>query len=243
MKKDNHTRSSVYCIFYIEREYYTTINSELEKKGYGNRVKAIIPTVRILRKVVHGRDVYEDVPLLFNYAFIRMPRKLAYSREFLSKLKKQIRGIRGWLKSTEYLHPKKINKRRIDNPDIWDDFSCVAMATKKEVRYFQKLSKQNKHFSVQDILNIKVGDYIVLKGYPYDGIDATVVEVNQTTKMVKLLLYPQMGKMEISLPFDQVIDTVYSNYDPELIIASDRELDMSAITEASINRLLELKQY
>ena len=175
--KKARSSSVVYCIFYIERDYYTTINQELEENGYGKKLRAIVPTVRILRKVVHGREVYEEVPILFNYAFMRMPRELAYSREFMNKLKKQISGIRGWLRSPESLHPKKI-KKRIDNIDIFDDFSLVATATKKEVRHFQRLSRQNKRFSVQDIMNIKVGDYIVLKGYPYDGIDATVVNVN-----------------------------------------------------------------
>lgn len=240
--KKTHTRSVVYCIFYIERDYYTTINQELEEKGYGKKIRAIVPTVRILRKVVHGREVYEEVPILFNYAFMRMPREWAYSREFLNELKKHISGIRGWLMSPESLHPKKI-KKRIDNMDIFDDFSLVAMATKKEVRHFQRLGRQNKRFSVQDIMNINVGDYLVLKGYPYDGIDATVVDVNHTTKMVKLILYPQMGKMEISLPFDQVIDTVYSNYDPELLSVSDQEVDMATITEEVINKVLELRQY
>ena len=73
--KKTHTRSVVYCIFYIERDYYTTINQELEENGYGKKLRAIVPTVRILRKVVHGREVYEEVPILFNYAFMRMPRE------------------------------------------------------------------------------------------------------------------------------------------------------------------------
>ena len=240
--KKTHTRSVVYCIFYIERDYYTKINQELEENGYGKKLRAIVPTVRILRKVVHGREVYEEVPILFNYAFMRMPRELAYSREFMNKLKKQINGIRGWLTSPESLHPKKI-KKRIDNMDIFDDFSMVATATKKEVRHFQKLSRQNKRFSVQDIVNIHVGDYILLKGYPYEGIDATVVNINHTTTMVKLLLYPQIGKMEVSLPFDQVIDTVYSNYDPELLSVTDQEIDMATITEEAINKVLEIRQY
>ena len=154
--KKARSSSVVYCIFYIERDYYTTINQELEENGYGKKLRAIVPTVRILRKVVHGREVYEEVPILFNYAFMRMPRELAYSREFMNKLKKQISGIRGWLRSPESLHPKKI-KKRIDNIDIFDDFSLVATATKKEVRHFQRLSRQNKRFSVQDIMNKRKG--------------------------------------------------------------------------------------
>lgn len=240
--KKSHTRSIVYCIFYLERDYYTRIEKDLESKGYGKDIKAIIPTVRVLKKVVHGREIYDEVPVLFNYAFLRIPRVKAYSRDFMNKLKKQIPGIRGWVKAPESLHPKK-KKRRIDNTDIFDDFSVIATATKKEVRYFQKLGKQNKRFSVEDIMSIHVGDYIVLKGYPYDGIDATVVNVNHNTKMVKLLLYPQMGKMEISLPFDQVLDTIYSNYDPDLLSVSDQEIDMATITEAAINKVLDIRQF
>lgn len=240
--KKIHTTSVVYCIFYIEKDCYETINKELEEIGYGKKIKAIIPTVRILKKVVHGREVYENIPVLFNYAFMRMPRELAYSREFMNKLKKRIRGIRGWLKSPENLHHKKV-KKRIDNIEIFDDFSKVATATKKEVRRFQRIGRDNKRFSIDDILRVKVGEYIVLKGYPYDGIDATIEEINHNTKTVKLLLYPTLGKMEISLPFDQVIDTVYSNYDPDNISSTYNEIDMANITEEAINKVLELKQY
>lgn len=240
--KNYHTQPSVYCIFYLERDYYKRIDKDLERYGYGKLVRAIIPTVRILKKTVGCKEIYEEVPILFNYAFMRIPRSLSYSRDFMNKLKRKIPGIRGWVKSPETLHPRKI-KRRIDNMEVFDDFSLVATATKKEVRYFQKLSKLNKRFSVEDIVNIHIGDYLVLKGYPYDGVDATVLEVNHNTQMVKLLLYPQMGRMEISLPFDQVIHTVYANYDPELLSISDQEIDMARITEAAINKVLDIKQY
>lgn len=233
------TPSTVYCIFYIDREYYTTLNEELSDKGYG-KIKAIVPTVRILRKIVHGTKVYEDIPLLFNYAFMKIPRELAYSRGFMRKLKDDIRGIRGWLKSPESLHPKK-KKKRVDNMDIFDDFSLVATATKKEVRYFQRLSRKNKRYSFKDIMKIKVGDYLVLKSYPYDGIDATIEDINYKTNMITLMLYPTLGKMKVTLTFDQVLDSVYSNYDPELITMGN-DIDMSTITEEAINQVLSLKQ-
>ena len=51
------------------------------------------------------------------------------------------------------------------------------------------------------------------------------------------------GDYILSLPFDQVIDTVYSNYDPELLSVTDQEIDMATITEEAINKVLELRQY
>jgi transcription antitermination factor NusG len=161
----------------------------------------------------------------------------------MNKMARRIPGIRGWLKAPDSLHAKK-KKIRIDNMDIFDDFSQVATATKKEVRRFQRMSRENMRFAVQDLVNMNVGDYIVLKGYPYDGLEATVMEVNHTTKMVRLKLYPTMGTMEVDLPFDQVIDSIYSNYDSELRNrTANFEPDMSKITSEAISRVLDIKQY
>ena len=234
---------SVYVIFYFEKSNYTSINKQLKEKGYmKQKIKAIIPTIRILRKVVHGREVYQEVPLLFNYGFLKIPKHLVYSRDFMSKLKKDIYGIRSWLRSPENLFDKK-KKRKVDNTDIWDDFSQIGLATREEVRHFKRLSKENNRFSVDDILSIKVGDYIILKGYPYDGIEATVVEVNTNKKLVKLQLDLKLGTMEVSLPFDQVLDTVYSNYDVGVLSSTEQLVDMSKVTEDTINRVLDIKQY
>jgi len=231
----------VYCICYLENKFYEGIESELIEKGY-TQCKAIIPTVSILTKTSRSKDVYRKVPLLFNYGFIKMPTELAFNRDFMNKMKRDIDGIRGWVKSPESLHPKK-KKLRIDNMDIFDDFSIVATATREEVRRFKRLSRENKRFSIDNLMNLKVGDYLVLKGYPYDGIDANILEVNHTTKMVKLLLFPENGKMEISLPFDSVIYSVYQNYDPDDLLVNRKNYDESKITEESVKNVLDFRQY
>ena len=46
-----------YCIFYIERKYYQNINKELKEKGY-KKVRAIIPTINVLKKTAKGRSTY-----------------------------------------------------------------------------------------------------------------------------------------------------------------------------------------
>jgi transcription antitermination factor NusG len=234
-------KKTVYCIFYLEREYYQSINKELKEFGYGGEIKAIIPTVRILKRCTHGKEIYEEVPILFNYGFMRMPIDKAFSRDFLNDVKKHITGVRGWLRSTDPLFKRK-KKRRVDNMDIFDDFSKVAMATKREVRRFQRMGRENKRFAVQDLINIKVGDYLVLKGYPYDGLEATVLEVNNNLKRIKLRLYPTMGTMEVTVPFDQVVDSIYSHYDPERLSVVEDDIDMNTITEEAITRVLDLKQ-
>jgi len=85
-----------YVIFYLERKYYHLIEKELKEKGYEN-IKVIIPTLDILKRTVKGKMVFESVPILFNYGFMRMPTENAFSRPFLNKLKRNISGIRTFL--------------------------------------------------------------------------------------------------------------------------------------------------
>lgn len=229
-----------YCIFYIERKYYQNINKELKEKGY-KKVRAIIPTINVLKKTAKGKMIFEEVPILFNYGFIKMPTELAYSRPFLNKLKRSISGIRTWLKSTETLHERK-KKARIDNSEDFDDFSLVATCSRKEVRRFKRLAKENKRFSVEDLVKVNPGDYLVLRGYPYEGIDATVLEVDHLCKRVKVLIYPEMGKMEVWLPFDNVIYSVYLNHDPDRLYANQGEFDPNQITGEAIDTIMNFRR-
>lgn len=229
-----------YCIFYIERKYYQNINKELKEKGY-KKVRAIIPTINVLKKTAKGKMIFEEVPILFNYGFMRMPTELAFSRPFLNKLKRSISGIRSWLRDTETMHKRK-KKARIDNSEDFDDFSLVATCSRKEVRRFKRLAKENKRFSVEDLVKVNPGDYLVLRGYPYEGIDATVLEVDHLCKRVKVLIYPEMGKMEVWLPFDNVIYSVYLNHDPDRLYANQGEFDPNQITGEAIDTIMNFRR-
>lgn len=230
----------VYCIFYLEQKYYQRIKMDLKERGY-THIRPIIPTVSVLKKTHKGKMIFEDVPVLFNYGFMRMPSEYAYSRPFLNKLKRDIPGIRTFLRDTKTMHERK-KKARIDNAEDFDDFSIVATCTREEVRRFKRISKENKKYSVDDLINLKPGDYLVLKGYPYEGVDATVKDVDFKNRWVKLILYPENGKMEIRLPFDNVLYSVYQNYDPDKLFANQREYDPNQITAEAITNLLESKK-
>lgn len=235
-----NSRKYVYAVCYLELKYFKDILSDLKSRGY-KRITPIIPTINILKRVSKSHNYFEDVPILFNYGFIRMPIDQAYSRDFLLKLKNDIPGIRGWVSSPESLHPKK-KRRRIDNIDIFDDFSIVATVSKEEVYRFKRLAKRDNKFSL-DNLNMNIGDYIVLKGYPFDGVDATIQDINYRDRLVKLLLYPENGKMEISLPFDNVVYSVYNNLDENKLLVNSKNRDESRITSESILNVLDIKQY
>lgn len=232
--------SNVYCIFYIERKFYQRINDELKAKGYKG-IRAIVPEVKVLKKAIKGKTYYEEVPVLFNYGFMRMPQELAYSRTFLRKLRKDISGIRTWLKDTQTMFPRK-KKRRIDNAEDFDDFSMVATCPKSEVRRFRKIARANRKYSLEDIAKLKPGDYVVLNIYPYEGVDAEIKKVNKKDKTVTLELYPLMGKMMVTIPLDHVLYSIYHNYDPEALFINPLEVDPNRITTESVEESYNTKR-
>ncbi len=232
----------VYCIFYLEKKYFQNTQKQLQEAGF-HKLKAIIPMVKILKKTIKGKMQFVEEPVLFNYGFIKMPSEFAYDRQFLNKVKKSVPGIHHWLRDTDTLHPKK-KRRRIDNAEDWDDFSLVATCPRKDVRRFLKISRENQQYSLDDFVKVTPGTFVQLKGYPYDGMNATVKKVDHTTRTVELDMVTLMGgSLTLTLPFDNVIYSVYKDYDPDVIYASFLDMDMNQVTEEGIQKLLERKQY
>lgn len=202
-----------WCIFYINSKFVDTIKKNLIEEGYDD-IKCCVPSVSVLKKRSKGKDIYEDVPILFNYGFIRIPTRKAYSRAFLNKLKRDINGIHSWVKSPETMHSKKLRKRT-DNAEDFDDFSIVATVSRQTITRLKRLAKENLIHINDEIANLTIGSYITLTGYPFDGVPANVLNVSLSRKEVELLLYPENGKMVVKLPLDNVAYTVYRDHDPD----------------------------
>lgn len=205
-------------------------------------MKAIVPTISVLKKSRKGKNEYEDVPLLFNYGFIKMKPEKAFDRYYLNKLKRDIPGILSFMKSLDY-RPKR-KRLRVDNAEDFDDYSVVATITKEEVKKYRRMSRANKIFSVSDITRVAIGDYVVLRGYPFEGIPAVILESNLTTKMMLVKLYPEMdGSLEIEVPMENVLYSVYHESDEYKMYSADYEVDLSQIPDGSTEEILMNKQY
>lgn len=231
----------LYGIFRLNKKYWTTINDDLKSRGYKN-IRVFIPTIQILKKVKSGKKYYEEVPLLFNYGFIRMRSDKIYDRPFLMKLSKSIPGILGWLRSLETMHPRK-KKKRIDNVMDWDDFSKIAIVPRKLIRYYKKLSKNNDVHSLNDIVKLKIGDYIELKGYPFEGLGAIVKEVNLNTQMVTIEISTGRNSIVLQLSMDQVLYSIYNDYDEDKLTCYQGELDLSNISENITDYMVDFKKF
>lgn len=205
-------------------------------------MKAIVPTISVLKKSRKGKNEYEDVPLLFNYGFIKMKPEKAFDRYYLNKLKRDIPGILSFMKSLDY-RPKR-KRLRVDNAEDFDDYSMVATITKEEVKKYRRMSKANKIFSVNDITRVAIGDYVVLRGYPFEGIPAIILESNLNTRKMLVKLYPEMdGSLEIEVPMENVLYSAYHESDEYKMYSTDYEVDLSQIPDGSTEEILMNKQY
>lgn len=205
-------------------------------------MKAIVPTISVLKKSRKGKNEYEDVPLLFNYGFIKMKPEKAFDRYYLNKLKRDIPGILSFMKSLDY-RPKR-KRLRVDNAEDFDDYSMVATITKEEVKKYSRMSKANKIFSVNDITRVAIGDYVVLRGYPFEGIPAIILESNLNTRKMLVKIYPEMdGSLEIEVPMENVLYSAYHESDEYKMYSTDYDTDLSIIPDGSTEEILMNKQY
>lgn len=233
--------SYVYCIFRLDRKFYKRINKDLISRGY-KHVKAIVPTISVLKKSRKGKNEYEDVPLLFNYGFIRMRSDKAFDRYYLNKIKRDIPGILSFMKSLD--HKPKRKRLRIDNAEDFDDYSVVATISRDELIRYKHMAKANKIYSVDDITRIGIGDYVILRGYPFEGIPAILLESNLNTKKMLVKLYPETdGNLEIEVPMENVLYSAYHESDEYKLYSTDFEKDISQIPDGSTEELLMNRQY
>ena len=221
--------SYVYCIFRLDRKHWSTINDQLKERGY-KHMRCFIPTVSIIRKTKNGKNTTEEVPMLFNFGFMRMSTKLAYNRQFLRDLKKDIPGINGWVLSLESMHPKRVRKR-VDTEDF-DDFSKVALISKDQYRYYRRLTRKNQVYTMKDILNTPPGSYLTLKGYPFNGLCAQLEDINYMNRTAVVKIFPGGNNTELKmqLPLDNLLYTIYDNYE-DPITDDYARVDVSTLPE------------
>lgn len=220
----------VYTICRIDTKDWRNINHELVEHGYKD-IKCFVPTLTMVKKTYRGqKKEVEEVPMLFNYGFIRMRSEVAYNRNFLFHLKREIPGIVSFLKSLDSMHVKK-KRRRVDNAEDWDDFSKVATVNKKEFRHYMRLSRANQVFSLDEVM-VNVGDFVVMRGYPLDGMPAKVLDFNYPNKTAIVEIYPGEGSvLSMQIPLENILYSPYEHYQEDLLASKIEFQDLSNTPE------------
>lgn len=203
-------KEDVWCIAYINRDYISLAERDLRKNSKYDTIVPYLPTVRILKKVFKGKQEFQEVPLLFNYGFFKMPQELAENSEFLLELRDHISCIFSWVKDliprkpTPVLHPET-SEFLYFKPSI-----PVATATAKEIEQIAQSQVNLSIYDSNDLKNIIQGSLVTLHGYPFDNMQAEIMAINNNKNEVKVkLIIDNVEDREIIVSFDNVYYTIY----------------------------------
>jgi len=217
LKKDK-----IWVIAYINRDYIKVANDELAQYEYDS-VEAYIPTVKVLKKQFKGKNVFEFVPLLFNYGFFKIRYQDACDPSFLMLLRERITCIYGWVRDPSRAMSEELNLN-FGNTGIIQAIPKAATATDKEVANMVKATKSMSIYTERDLDRIKVGDFIKLEGYPFDGIPAEILKINRRKGEVKVKLHIDELVKEMTVSFENVFYTIYKNFNENSRESSTDEL-------------------
>lgn len=229
-----------YPIAYVDASVMARVEAELNKYPEYREVTPMIPTVKILKKTFKGKQSFEEVPLLFNYGFFKMPRHLAIQHKFLESLKSDISCIYAWVKDPQ----KVMNSHPVIRPDgksiYTDKHIPIATATSEEVSFLLKESFSHSAHDSNDLGTAYPGMMITLQGYPFDDVPAEIVEIDEKRREVKVKLHIFSESKEVRVAFDNVFFTIYNprNHDDSITVKKslDEMMENNSFDKAQFKR-------
>lgn len=184
-----------WMIIYINRNKFLDTDIEKVEKEYG--IEIVVPVTRVLKGKHRGRNNYEDVPYLFNFGFLRVPKFRRYDIDYLVKLKREIPLLLGFLRDTTL-------------PSQGFNF---AMISSREVNRIIRDAGQSSIYSEHQEENIKIGNSIKLSGYPFEGLYGVVEKINKEKQNMVISIEISNGApLKITVPFFNIYYTMY-HYD------------------------------
>lgn len=196
--KRNKYPEYLWLIAYVDSSLTHLIEKDLSKSNQYLGMEAIVPTIKVLKKQFKGKETFQEVPLLFNYGFFKIPYTWAINPDLLGKIKEDITCISHW-----------VQDRALGNP-----LAKAAVVTEEMVYAMMKAAKEDSIHSVEDVNKLKVGEIITLMGYPFSGLDARVVGIDKKSKSIQVEVkladseeWSSLRTIEVS--FDNVFYSIY----------------------------------
>jgi len=240
MKKDEY----VWVLAYINRDNLDTVQNDLIENDF-SAVRVFIPTVRVLKKQFKNKNIYEYVPLLFNYGFFNIPYVNACDPDFLKRLKDAIPVIYAWVRDPGKMvrgNPKLRMDNKNGEPDdnevveevnedgikilVKPEISTqIGIVTEEEISRLISSSEKLSVFSDDIDSKLEKGQFITLKGYPYEGMPAEIVDVFPDKKQIKVKLLLEFAVAEALVHYENIFYTVYQDYSKPMRETSLDELD------------------
>ena len=198
----------VWAVAYIDNEQLPRTAEYLSRYPEYENITAFIPTVKILTKTFKNKSEFEEVPLLFNYGFFKIPRQLIQNHEFFAQLKERVPVIYHWVKDVAgafSVKPvfalAKPTKR---------EYVPYAIATDEEIQRIVEEAAKTTIYSGEDLKTMIEGSFITLKGYPWEDMQAKILKIDARREEVKVELILDNLMKEVTVSFHNVFYTIYS---------------------------------
>jgi len=155
-----------------------------------------IPTVKVLVRKIHKGYMFDEKPLLFNYGFMEMPLEYTKDPNALARLKQVSDVVSGYFyKSENELRGEKMEA----DADGLGEYHPVLVKTitSEEVERLYRVASSLEVYD--NVKELGVGAYVVLQGYPFEGVSAKVerkktngkIQVELVESGIKVWLEPQ----------------------------------------------------
>jgi len=203
-------RKYAWAIAYIDRDNLARFEKDLHKHGYGD-CKVIVPSVKVLKKKFKNKEYFDEVPLLFNYGFVKLPMNIVNSKDALQEFKQKIPGIYSWL----YDNSKRDTKNEEGEVTM---VPKVYLAKFTQIARLINVAKCYSVYDVSDIKTLKIGEVITLKGYPFDNLPAEFLGLSDAKKTVKVRISFGNITRDVLVDYSNVFYSIYTDYDEEKLL-------------------------
>lgn len=187
----------VWVIAHIDVATIDRIDRDLAKNEDYAKIKTHIPLVQIMSKKFKGKEHFEQVPLLFNYGFFKIPLAYAQNHDLLAQIKEDITCISHFVKdpARSGVRKSKYADRDENTPltkrqKYLDKIRGVicATATLKEIKEMIRVAEDESIHSSDEIDRLEPGHIVNLMGYPFEGMQARVEFIDTKAKKVTVTL-------------------------------------------------------
>ena len=205
-----------YCISYINRKLLSKLETDLLKSALD--IEVVIPTVNVLTKKFKGKEHYDEVPLMLNYGFVRVPNEQISNLEYFRAIAEKINCISGFMKlrgsatvTVATATVDEVNKV-VSSGKRMSIYSGMDFDTKEGRDHIRKMYEPH----TEDGKYVE-GKVITLKGYPFDGVEAQVLKIKFSKQEVEVLLQLGMNGNTVAQPatisFHNLFYTIYDDMD------------------------------
>lgn len=200
--------TNIWVIAYINSKFVDRIGRDIRNLNlnYGWGIDYSVPMVRVLSKKFKGTKFFREIPLLFNYGFINMPFNIACDYESLIIIKNEVNAIHGWL------YKKEEEWETLDSEGMLTDDMKVYEVSAQIVKRLNNVAKRRSVYHAHDVAKLHLGDLVVLKGYPFDGIKAEIIEINVKKEEAKVKLFMGENEKLVKVGFGNLFYTIYDDY-------------------------------